>query len=94
MKGLSLVAPPREVDVTCFHAIQNVNADWVSLMPYAFVPKGSAKVRFQIDTTKKQQWWGETPAGVKRCVERAHSKGINLCSSLICGWVGASLPAI
>jgi hypothetical protein len=88
MKGLSLVAPPREVDITCFHAIQNVNADWVSLMPYAFVPKGSAKVRFEIDTTKKHPWWGETPAGVKRCIEMAHSKGIKvmLKPHLWLGW--------
>jgi hypothetical protein len=88
MKGLSVVAPPKEVDSTCFKMIKQINVNWVSLMPYAFVPKESAKVRFQIDNNNKHQWWGETPQGVKKCIELAHSQGMKvmLKPHLWLGW--------
>lgn len=88
MKGLSMVAPPKEVSDTCLTAILNVKANWVSLMPYAFVPKESATVRFQIDSSKNHQWWGESPAGIRKCIRMAKSKGIKvmLKPHLWLGW--------
>ena len=88
MKGLSFVAPPKELDSTSFHVSNAVNANWLSLMPYAFVPKESTKVRFQTENNNKHQWWGETPAGIRKCIEMAHAKGINvmLKPHLWLGW--------
>jgi len=88
MKGLSLVAPPKEIGEASFDSLSKVNANWISLMPYAFVPKGSAAVRFQTEPIGNKQWWGETPQGIKKCITLAKDKGIKvmLKPHLWLGW--------
>jgi hypothetical protein len=81
LKGLSFVAPSKIINETNFEPINNMNAGWVSLMPYGFVPKNSATLQFSMkqDTNKKhQQWWGETPEGIRACIKMAHQKNIKV----------------
>ena len=88
MRGLSMVAPPKEIGDTCLVAIMDVQANWVSMMPYAFVPKTSSTVRFQSDTSKNNHWWGESPKGMRQCIRMARAKGIKvmLKPHLWLGW--------
>ncbi len=81
MKGLSFVAPPREIGIDAMNAIVNMNSNWISLMPYSFVPKNSSELRFEEKEDLKKnekKWWGETPSGTKECIKMAHKNGIKV----------------
>ncbi len=81
LKGISFVAPHTQIGDTSFIQIKNINSDWISLMPYAFVPKDDFSVKFQQEketSKKKHQWWGETPSGVRECIQKAHKQNIKV----------------
>ena len=63
MKGISFVAPPREVDSSVFQPIKQVNAEWISLMPYGFIKEDEANFFYG----NGHQWWGRV-AGWDCCL--------------------------
>lgn len=80
-KGVSLVAPHAPIDSTHIQPVGNIKANFVSLMPYGFVRDNSAEFQYisADDTTKRSHvWWGETPAGVQKCIRLAHAKNIKV----------------
>jgi hypothetical protein len=81
LKGLSFVAPSQRIGDTCFIETQKVNAKWVSLMPYSFLPEKSTELHFvqMSDSGKKQRiWWGETPWGIKECIVMARKQNLKI----------------
>lgn len=79
-KGLSLVAPPVELDSTAFVQLAATNSNYISLMPYGFVGKETSEFRFtrEIDENsgEEHQWWGERPKGVRACIRMAKKQGL------------------
>ena len=88
MKGITMVAPPKEFKNNPLQPIKDVNANWVALVPYGFSSKGNSEVRFNT----KWQWWGEKPEGIRKCIKMAHSNGLKVLLKpqvyIHRGWVG------
>jgi hypothetical protein len=79
--GIALVAPSKPIHHENFQYLKSIGSNSVAIMPYSFVPKESTEVRFSTDTLEskqQQQWWGETPFGVKKCIDLAHSQGLEV----------------
>ncbi len=74
IKGLSLVAPPSPFDNNPMTAIQQVNADWIAVIPYAFCKMGTTDVVFNVE----QQWWGEKEVGVRETIRLAKEAGLKV----------------
>ena len=72
--GLSFVAPPRGFSVDPMKAVQDIGADWIAVIPYAYTRKGEAKVHFN----SQRQWWGERPEGVIETIQRANKAGLKV----------------
>ncbi len=75
MKGITMVAPSQPIGPAEIDAIQEVNAEWISLVPYGF-SRGidDPKIRYNLD----RQWWGERAEGIEKCISLAHEKGIKI----------------
>lgn len=69
VNGLTLVAPPEPFSINPIPAMQDVGANWVALIPYAFTRKSIPQLRFN---EHGGQWWGESPAGIAESVRLAH----------------------
>jgi hypothetical protein len=76
LKGVSFVAPRDSLSDTCYLPVKQLNAEWVSLMPYGFCETGSPNFMYGRDN--KWKWWGESPNGVAHCIEMAHQKGLKV----------------
>lgn len=57
--GVNLEMPRQQIEQSDLDSINKMNAGWVSLIPYAFSEKDSARVQFG----HNWQWWGETEEG-------------------------------
>ncbi len=76
LKGVSFVAPRDSVMDSCYLPVKQINAEWVSLMPYGFCEEGTPNFVYGRDN--KWKWWGESPAGVAHCVDMAHKNGLKV----------------
>jgi len=78
INGITLEAPPRRVDGQWAKEIQEVNGNWVAIVPYAFSPKGEGRVYYNIEHRKGHhgQWWGEQPEGVAETIRQAKARGL------------------
>lgn len=74
INGLSFVAPSREISKEAFNSVVNVNANWVSIMPFAYCETGKSKLRYNIDW----QWWGERKIGTIGSINMAKDKGLKI----------------
>ncbi|NJL15783.1 MAG: hypothetical protein HC913_24090 [Microscillaceae bacterium] len=70
--GVHFVGPPQKTGIEAFQDIQAVSARWVSLVPYAFLPRDS----LVLISKAARQWWGEKREGIAACVEMAKSLGL------------------
>lgn len=88
MKGISLVAPSRPFSNNPMIPLNELGADWISVMPFAFSPVGEPKVFFN----SSRQWWGERPEGTIETIRLAHEHGIKVVLKpqvwMRGGWVG------
>ena len=75
LKGLSMVAQPDSFKYNPMLDVQKVKANWVAVIPYAFTRTNEPSV---IYNTKKWQWWGERPIGVRTTIQLAKASGINV----------------
>lgn len=70
MAGFGFEAPPNPVDSSVFAAMRRCGGNWVSLMPYAFVPAGKTEIWFN----HPRQWWGERSEGIIACTQLARQQ--------------------
>jgi hypothetical protein len=75
INGLSFVASNREISTKAIEPVISINANWVTLMPFAFMKSTS-------DTTivynDKRQWWGERKEGIEKTALSFHKKNIKI----------------
>jgi hypothetical protein len=89
IKGLTMVAPPQEWTTSPAPGLEDLNTEWVALIPYGYTRKGASSVRFNIEW----QWWGEKIEGIRTSIKMAHSNGIKVMIKpqvyIHRGWVGS-----
>jgi hypothetical protein len=73
MNGLTFVSPPDPFLNDPMVAVLDAGASWIAVVPYSFTPPGKPVVKFAGD-----QWWGESPAGARDIIARAHKAGIKV----------------
>jgi len=76
IKGVAFVAPRDSLEVSSYHPVKRVNAEWVALMPYGYTREGTADFVYAQDSD--WHWWGESPSGVAHCVRAAHAQGLKV----------------
>ncbi len=74
IKGVSMVAPVNRIDEAGLQPIVNVNANSISIMPYAFFTIENPEVRYN----QHGQHWGESTDGVIGCIQLAHKKNLSV----------------
>jgi hypothetical protein len=75
MNGLTFVAPPEPFKENPFVPINNVGANWIAVVPYAFTMPGKPHVKYD---SNGMHWWGEKPAGICESIRLAHENGIKV----------------
>ena len=83
LKGVNLVAPPRQPDSTALAPVRTMGSEWVAIVPYGFCRKGDPHFFFSQNRPKEEskkygQWWGETPAGVAETARMARKQGLKI----------------
>ncbi|MCY7408816.1 MAG: hypothetical protein LH473_00955 [Chitinophagales bacterium] len=74
INGISMIAAPHRIDSSEFSLFRNVNANYVCLLPFAFVRNGEPHVYYNTG----HQWWGESPAGIAASIKLAHQNGLQV----------------
>ena len=74
MDGVSFVSPARAFPQHYIKALENINADWMAVIPFAFARENQPAIHFD----GAMQWWGEKPAGAKKIIEFAHQENIKV----------------
>lgn len=69
-KGMNLVAPIKKLNNKTLEELKQINVNYISLIPYAFVNQEKATVSFN----SERQWWGEKAEGLKVCIDKTHQK--------------------
>jgi hypothetical protein len=76
MDGLTMVAPPQPFSSNPMLPVQDVNASWIAVIPYAFTRPDQPAVRYA--ESGGWQWWGESPIGAAETIRLAHKAGIKV----------------
>jgi hypothetical protein len=63
INGLSFVASNKKLVEKDIQSVANINANWVALMPFGFMPSANTP---SLSFNTKWQWWGETAKGIKK----------------------------
>lgn len=74
IKGVTMVAPKHEFTNNPLTEIADHEANWVCLVPFAFMSKGETRLSYGA----KWQWWGETKEGLRKSVRSAKEAGLNV----------------
>ena len=74
INGVSVTSPRSQVNASVLDPIVEVNANWITLLPYGYSRQNRPKVAYDTGF----QWWGETPAGTKTMALYAKSKGMKV----------------
>lgn len=74
IKGITFVAPPKEVGVAAMERIRQTHAEWIALVPYGFQKMGETKITFNVS----RQWWGERHEGMITCIKNAKQTGLKV----------------
>lgn len=77
LKGVSFVATSKPIGIETYEPLKNLNATWITLMPYGFARTTDATFTYN-DGSNANQYWGETPAGIAACISMAHEKGLKV----------------
>lgn len=72
--GINMEAPPNPVDTSCFTNMHRINANWVSIIPFAFSRQGQTTVQYN----SGRQWWGEREEGIVACIQLAHASNLKV----------------
>jgi hypothetical protein len=72
INGVSFVAPSKKIDSSLVRLPQTfINSNYMSLMPYGFIPDGSTELKFD----SEWQWWGEKIEGTSTLIQVAKKQG-------------------
>ena len=74
IRGVSFSAPRREMPPDALQPAASAAADWVAVIPYAFVDPADPRVAFD----RERQFWGETVPGVAKTIEYARASGLSI----------------
>ncbi len=74
INGVSLVASRDSVTQVDIDPLKNINATWVSVMPYAFAPNRDGELYYNT----QRQWWGESKAGVAHTIGLIQANGLKV----------------
>jgi len=74
INGLSFVATPKPFSAKAFVDIENVCANFIAVIPYAFTRGDDPHVSFN----NNFQWWGESIAGVSATIDSAHAHNMSV----------------
>ncbi|WP_019990197.1 glycoside hydrolase family 113 [Rudanella lutea] len=82
MKGVNLVAPPRQPAPDALSGPRQVGADWVAVVPYGFCQQGDPHFYYSGNPPPGRrnmgQWWGETPQGVAETIRMAREQNLRV----------------
>lgn len=67
INGASLVSPPQKISPRLFSSLNDLNANWVAIIPFGFSRGHEPGVRFN----HQRQWWGERTDGTCELVKCA-----------------------
>lgn len=73
IKGISFVGSSEPIDSLDVQPIVDVNANWVTLMPYGFIG-GDQRIKYN----SKWQWWGEKDIGVIETIKLCRARGLKI----------------
>ena len=86
--GVNFTAPSRVIDSSWTGPLQQINANWVAFVPYAYSKAAEPNVYYEGD----RQYWGESLNGVKTNIQQAHAAGLKVMIKphvwLRSGWIG------
>lgn len=74
IRGLSFVAPSRPFSEDPMPYIKSINAEWIAVIPYGFIPSDDHKVYHG----SNRQWWGETELGVRETITKAKESDLKV----------------
>ena len=74
INGVAFTAPPSEIAASEFDPIAESNSGWIQIIPYAFCRPGETFVKYGYP----QQWWGESPEGVRKQIDFAREKNLKV----------------
>ena len=74
IKGITMVAPKTEFHNNPVAEISSHNANWVTLVPFAFMREGETELSYG----RSWQWWGETPDGIRKSARLATQEGLQI----------------
>lgn len=74
MKGMSFVAPPNPFPKDPMESLQDLGADYIAVIPYAYFKKNEPTIQ----SFSSGGWWGERGEGVCKTIEHAHERGIKV----------------
>ncbi|MBO1254827.1 hypothetical protein J3L16_03880 [Alteromonas sp. 5E99-2] len=72
--GVTLEASRTPFDTQLLKPIKNVNANYIAIVPYAFINKNDAKVNYNY----RRQWWGEKPKGIAQTIANAKAQNLKI----------------
>jgi len=74
MNGISFVGTRDLISEQHIAPVTQLNANWITVMPFGFIANGTAKVVFNA----KWQWAGETTKGIKHSIELAKKNNLKV----------------
>lgn len=88
INGVSFVSPSSPFPGEYMQEVDNVDAGWVALSPFAFWTPGEAEIRHNLDS----QWWGEKIDGIIEIASFARDANLRIMMKPQVwswgGWVG------
>lgn len=88
MNGVSFVGTSGLINESDFKPVLNINANWVTIMPFGFLANGKANVQYN----SSWQWKGETTEGIAHTIDLAKKNNLKILLKPHVwthnGWVG------
>lgn len=73
VKGISFVASDKPISEKDVEPIVQLNANWVTLMPYGFIGNDGV-----VNYNSKWQWWGEKEEGLRKTIDLCKRAGLKI----------------
>ncbi len=74
INGVNFAASNTLIDSIDLAPVKEINANWISLMPYGFIKEGGKELEYNSDW----QWIGETPSGIIKDIKIAKQQGLKI----------------